>query len=81
MNKAQREQIYEMFNWLAFMLVDLSQKVDAADVVLQHDPTLQKLYLDTLEKTKHRAQHTNTAARLRVLHKMLDLNPQPLDSE
>jgi len=40
MDEAARAKIFEILSFIALMAVETSQKADAADEVLQHDPTL-----------------------------------------
>ncbi|MGD0010786.1 MAG: hypothetical protein ABSE93_19855 [Terriglobia bacterium] len=73
MDEAARTKIFEMLRCIAFMAIDTSQKADALDEVLRQHPTLQKSYLDTLERMKRRGQYTELFLMLQELHKTLGL--------
>jgi hypothetical protein len=79
MDEAARTKIYEFLSCIAFMALDASQKSDALDEVLRQHPTLQKPYLDTLEKMKSRGQLIELSVMLQDLHKTLGLTSPPSD--
>jgi hypothetical protein len=80
MDETARLRLFKIVSCIAFMAIDTSQKTDAADEVLRQYPTLQKPYLDTLEKMKHRGQYTEISLMLQDLHKTLGLT-SPLSDE
>jgi len=77
MDEAARTNIFEFLSCIAFMAVDTSQKADAMDEVLRQHPTLQKSYLDTLERMKNRGQLTQIALMLQDLQQTLGLTSPP----
>ncbi len=80
MDEAARTKIYEFLRWVAFIAMDTSQKADALDELLRQLPTLQKPYLDILERMKSRGQLTELSVMLQELHKTLGLT-SPLSDE